>query len=74
MPFGSSSFFASPLRQHPHLPLVLAESFFQSLKRELLHGHRWTSKAQTRLELFRAGAGEVEPGAVPCRRTDATAR
>jgi transposase InsO family protein len=32
---------------------ALAESFFQGLKRELLHGHRWTSKAQTRLELFR---------------------
>ncbi|MFH9298949.1 IS3 family transposase [Streptomyces sp. NPDC017520] len=32
---------------------ALAESFFQSLKRELLHGRRWTSKAQTRLELFR---------------------
>ncbi|WP_353962520.1 MULTISPECIES: IS3 family transposase [unclassified Streptomyces] len=31
----------------------LAESFFQGLKRELLHGHRWTSKTQTRLELFR---------------------
>ncbi|MCX4633034.1 IS3 family transposase [Streptomyces sp. NBC_01443] len=31
---------------------ALAESFFQSLKRELLHGRRWTSKAQTRLELF----------------------
>ncbi|GHJ98109.1 hypothetical protein SNE510_76280 [Streptomyces sp. NE5-10] len=32
---------------------VLAESFFQGLKRELLHGRRWTSKAQTRLEVFR---------------------
>ncbi|WP_371640752.1 IS3 family transposase [Streptomyces virginiae] len=32
---------------------ALAESFFQGLKRELLHGLRWTSKAQTRLELFR---------------------
>ncbi|GLW03865.1 hypothetical protein Slala05_74950 [Streptomyces lavendulae subsp. lavendulae] len=32
---------------------ALAASFFQSLKRELLHGRRWTSKAQTRLELFR---------------------
>ncbi|MGY3676704.1 transposase InsO family protein [Streptomyces sp. TE33382] len=32
---------------------ALAESFFQSLKRELLHGRRWASKAQTRLELFR---------------------
>ncbi|GGP82766.1 hypothetical protein GCM10010278_71800 [Streptomyces melanogenes] len=32
---------------------ALAESFFQSLKHELLHGRRWTSKAQTRLELFR---------------------
>lgn len=29
-----------------------AESFFQGLKRELLHGRRWTSKAQARLELF----------------------
>lgn len=32
---------------------ALAESFFQGLKRELLNGRRWTSKAQTRLELFR---------------------
>ncbi|GAB1325738.1 hypothetical protein ACE1SV_00770 [Streptomyces sennicomposti] len=32
---------------------VLGEPFFQGLKRELLHGRRWTSKAQTRLELFR---------------------
>ncbi len=32
---------------------ALAESFFQGLKRELLHGRRWTSKEQTRLELFR---------------------
>lgn len=32
---------------------ALAESFFQGLKRELLHGRSWTSKAQTRLELFR---------------------
>lgn len=32
---------------------ALAESFFQGLKRELLHGRRWTSKAQARLELFR---------------------
>lgn len=32
---------------------ALAESFFQGLKHELLHEHRWTSKAQTRLELFR---------------------
>ncbi|MBB4779051.1 transposase InsO family protein [Streptomyces rapamycinicus] len=32
---------------------ALAESFFQGLKRELLHGRRWTSKAQTRLDLFR---------------------
>ncbi|MFC9489263.1 IS3 family transposase [Streptomyces hydrogenans] len=32
---------------------ALAESFFQGLKRELLHGRRWTSKAQTRLEVFR---------------------
>ncbi|WFB88576.1 MULTISPECIES: IS3 family transposase [Streptomyces] len=31
---------------------ALAESFFQGLKRELLHGRRRTSKAQTRLELF----------------------
>ncbi|GAA3840683.1 hypothetical protein GCM10022206_93810 [Streptomyces chiangmaiensis] len=31
---------------------ALAESFFQGLKRELLHGRRLTSKAQTRLELF----------------------
>lgn len=32
---------------------ALAESFFQGLKRELLHGRHWTPKAQTRLELFR---------------------
>ncbi|WP_438319825.1 IS3 family transposase (plasmid) [Streptomyces sp. HUAS TT3] len=32
---------------------ALAESFFQGLKRELLHGRRWTSQTQTRLELFR---------------------
>ncbi|GAB1331836.1 hypothetical protein ACE1SV_61750 [Streptomyces sennicomposti] len=32
---------------------ALAESYFQGLKRELLHGRRWTSKAQARLELFR---------------------
>lgn len=32
---------------------ALAESFFQGLKRELLRGRIWTSKAQTRLELFR---------------------
>ncbi|MGP3690743.1 IS3 family transposase [Streptomyces sp. IBSNAI002] len=32
---------------------ALAESFFQGLKHELLHGRRWTSKAQTRLQLFR---------------------
>lgn len=32
---------------------ALAESFFQGLKRELLHGRRWTSKTQARLELFR---------------------
>ncbi|OLO25857.1 hypothetical protein PZ61_0236140 [Streptomyces sp. MNU77] len=31
----------------------LAESFFQGLKRELLHGRHRTSKAQTRLEPFR---------------------
>lgn len=31
----------------------LAESFFQGLKRELLHRRSWTSKAQARLELFR---------------------
>ncbi len=32
---------------------ALAESFFQGLKRELLHGRHWASKTQTRLELFR---------------------
>ncbi|GAB1331881.1 hypothetical protein ACE1SV_62200 [Streptomyces sennicomposti] len=32
---------------------ALAESYFQGLKRELLHGQRRTSKAQARLELFR---------------------
>jgi transposase InsO family protein len=32
---------------------ALAESFFQGLKRELLHGRHWNSKEQTRLELFR---------------------
>lgn len=32
---------------------ALAESFFQGLKRELLHGRRWTSMAQTRLKLSR---------------------
>lgn len=32
---------------------ALAESFFQGLKRELLHGRAWLSKAHTRLELFR---------------------
>jgi transposase InsO family protein len=32
---------------------ALAESFFQGLKRELLHERRLTSKAQARLELFR---------------------
>jgi transposase InsO family protein len=32
---------------------ALAESFFPGLKRELLHGRHWTSKAQTRMELFR---------------------
>ncbi|MFD0228131.1 IS3 family transposase [Streptomyces hirsutus] len=32
---------------------ALAESFFQGLKRELLHGRRWICKAQTRLELFK---------------------
>lgn len=31
---------------------ALAESFFQGLKRELLHGRRWTLMAQTRLESF----------------------
>ncbi|RPK87241.1 IS2 transposase TnpB [Streptomyces sp. ADI98-10] len=31
---------------------ALTESFFQGLKRELLQGRRWTSKAKTRLELF----------------------
>jgi transposase InsO family protein len=35
------------------LTKALAESFFQGLKRELLQGRRWTSKAQTRLKLFR---------------------
>ncbi|MEU5306593.1 IS3 family transposase [Streptomyces noursei] len=32
---------------------ALAESFFQGLKRELLHGSRFTSKARTRMEFFR---------------------
>ncbi|MET9659139.1 IS3 family transposase [Streptomyces sp. NPDC006510] len=32
---------------------ALVESFFRCLKHELLHGRRWTSKAQTRLELLR---------------------
>ncbi len=32
---------------------ALAESFFQGLKRGLLHGRHWASKAETRLELFR---------------------
>lgn len=32
---------------------ALAELLFQGLKRELLHGRSWTSKAQTRLKLFR---------------------
>ncbi|MFE2322195.1 IS3 family transposase [Streptomyces sp. NPDC059441] len=32
---------------------TLAESFFQCLECELLHGRRWTSTTQTRLELFR---------------------
>lgn len=32
---------------------ALSESFFQGLKRELLHGYRWTSKAHIWLELFR---------------------
>jgi len=31
---------------------ALAESFFQGLKRELLYGRRWASKAHARLELF----------------------
>jgi transposase InsO family protein len=31
---------------------ALAESFFQGLKREWLHGRSWTSKSQARLELF----------------------
>lgn len=31
---------------------ALAESFFQGLKREWLHGRAPTSKARTRLELF----------------------
>ncbi|GGV39305.1 hypothetical protein GCM10010495_65820 [Kitasatospora herbaricolor] len=30
-----------------------AESFFASLKRELMHGARWTSQHQARLEVFR---------------------
>ncbi|MDH6711416.1 transposase InsO family protein [Kitasatospora sp. MAA19] len=30
-----------------------AESFFASLKRELMHGARWTSRSQVRLEVFR---------------------
>ncbi|PBC69673.1 transposase InsO family protein [Streptomyces sp. TLI_235] len=30
-----------------------AESFFASLKRELMHGVRWTSQHQARLEVFR---------------------
>ncbi|MFD7498393.1 integrase core domain-containing protein [Streptomyces sp. NPDC059832] len=40
-------------RVGPSYGNALAESFFQGLKRELLHGRSWTSKAQTRLELFR---------------------
>lgn len=32
---------------------ALTESFFQGLKRESLHGRHWSSKARTRLELFR---------------------
>ncbi|KXX59928.1 transposase [Rhodococcus sp. LB1] len=31
---------------------ALAESFFQGLKREWLHGRSWSSKSQARLELF----------------------
>lgn len=31
---------------------ALAESFFQGLKREWLHGRSWMSKSQARLELF----------------------
>lgn len=31
---------------------ALSESFFQGMKRELLHGRRLTSKARTRLGLF----------------------
>ncbi|MDQ1005640.1 transposase InsO family protein [Streptomyces sp. V4I23] len=31
---------------------ALTEPFLQGLKRELLHDRRWTSKTQTRLELF----------------------
>ncbi|QHE67644.1 Mobile element protein [Rhodococcus sp. WAY2] len=31
---------------------ALAESFFQGLKREWLHGRSWTSKSQARLDLF----------------------
>ncbi|MEU5306976.1 IS3 family transposase [Streptomyces noursei] len=37
----------------PATTTPLTESFFQGLKRELLHGRHCTSKAQTRLERFR---------------------
>lgn len=30
-----------------------AESFFASLKRELMHGARWVSQQQARLDVFR---------------------
>ncbi|MFF5160700.1 IS3 family transposase [Streptomyces sp. NPDC000348] len=59
----SAAAFADVCRRHgirrsmgrvgPSYDNALAESFFQGLKRELLHGRHWTSKAQTRLELFR---------------------
>ncbi|MER6076441.1 integrase core domain-containing protein, partial [Streptomyces sp. NPDC001817] len=45
-----------PALPHIDFPIslnALAEPFFQGLKCELLHGRHWTSKAQTRLELFR---------------------
>ncbi|BFV61192.1 hypothetical protein KCMC57_up62960 [Kitasatospora sp. CMC57] len=32
---------------------AVAESFFASLKRELMHGARWAGQAQARLEVFR---------------------
>jgi len=59
----SAAAFAEVCRRHgirrsagrvgPSYDNALAESFFQGLKRELLHGRHWTSKAQTRRELFR---------------------